>query len=310
LCTSQILPRMPTNNSHRQYAPKLDFCILGASKSGKSALYTYLRTHPQIFMPEMDSNFYVNDGKKNQHSYGEIFAGATHGQLIGEASGRYFLSEYAVPNILKDNPHARFIIMVRNPVDMAQSRHSHLLRRGYEDERSFPKAWDLQDERAAGDRIPPLCPDPKILLYRNKCSFAGEIERLFQWIPRGSLLVHVFEEFFADPRASYERTLAFLGLPPDARRTFERINELGVPRNWLLHDFAHKPPLLYRMLKRSFNAVGLRPGLAFFRWTIGGKKTFPTMGPTFRRRLEVEFRPEIARLETILGRDLDVWKSI
>ena len=260
-------------------------------------------------MPEMDSNFYVNDAKKTRHTYREIFAGATSGQLIGEASGRYFFSERAIPNILKDNPHARFIIMVRNPVDMAQSRHSHLLRRGYEDEWSFQKAWDLQDAREGGKRIPPLCPDPKILLYRNRCSFAGDMERLFQWMPRERVLVHVFEEFFADPRAGYERTLAFLGLPPDGRRHFERINELGVPRNWLLHDLAHKPPLLYRLLKRTFNAVGLRPGLAFFRWTIGGKETFPPMVPTFRRRLEAEFRPEIARLEVILGRGLDVWRS-
>ena len=272
-------PIMPRRTRQRQDAPKLDFCIIGASKSGKSALYTYLRTHPKIFMPEMDSNFYVKDGKKIKHTFHEIFGGANNGQLIGEASGRYLFSERAVPNILKDNPHARFIIMVRNPVNMAQSRHCHFLRRGYEDEWSFQRAWDLQDARAAGERIPPSCPDPKTLLYRDRCSFAGAMERLFQWMPRERVLVHVFEEFFADPRAGYQRTLAFLDLPHDGRRRFERINELGMPRNWLLHNLAHKPPLLYRMLKRTFNVVGLQARFGFFPMDYWGERNLSPHGP-------------------------------
>jgi hypothetical protein len=297
----------------------LDFCILGAPKCGTTAMYTYLRTHPQIFMSQIkEPHFYADDmadayrAVKNRQAYCEIFAGAADGQLCGEASVLYLFSERAVPNILRDSPDARFIVMLRNPVDMAQSLHSQLLRSLYEDEMSFRMAWELQDVRAAAERIPRRCDEPKLLLYRTICSFAWQMERLFQWVPRERVLVHIFEEFFSDPRAGYERTLAFLGLLADERTHFERVNENTVPRSWLLLGLAYYlrfvPNRLYAPLKQTFNVFGLRPGVAFFRWRNRPEKRAP-IDTSFRHRLEAEFQPDIARLEVILERNLDVWRS-
>ena len=311
---------MPGITGERQDGPQLDFCIIGGPKCGKSALHAYLRTHPKVFMPQIEPNFYSDDipqyglhrRPKNRQAYLRIFAPVTDGQLLGETSGDYLLSERAVPNLLRDSPGARFIVMLRNPFDMAPAIHSHLLRALYEDERSFQKAWELQDARAAGKRIPRWCKDPKVLLYRKRCSFAGEVERLFQRVPRERVLVHIFEEFFADPKAGYERTLAFLGLPTDGRTHFERLNEYWVPRSWLLYRLALDPPFpldrLYGPLKRAFNAVGLRPGAAIIRGNVG-KEEFAPIDVLFRRRLETEFQHDITRLEAILGRDLNVWRS-
>ena len=315
---------MPTKTGQGQTSPKLDFCILGAPNSGKSGLAAYLRTHPQVFMPELEPNLYADDinpaeyemsrNAKNRQAYYDLFAGAVEGQLLGETSVLYLFSERAVPNILTDSPHDRFIVFLRNPVDVAHSIHSHLFRILYEDERLFEKAWELQETRAVGRRIPPFCKEAKLLLYRTRCSFAGEINRLFQRVPRERVLVHIFEEFFGDPKAGYERTLAFLGLPPDGQRHFERVQEHAMPRSRVLHRLASYPPFPFNYfhspLKRAFNAFGLRPGLAFLRWTIGnGKEKLAPMDAAFRRRLQAEFRPEVARLEAILGRNLDVWAS-
>ena len=311
------MPKGPDRGLH------LDFCILGAPKSGKSALRAYLRTHPRIFIPEFEPNFYADDRPefrpkkqpKDRQSYWEIFAGAADGQLLGEMSGLYLFSERAVPNILRDNPNARFIVMLRNPVDMAHARHSMLVRTRFEDENSFQKAWELQEARAAGQRIPPLSQErlrqePNLLLYREKCSFSSQMEQLFQRVPREQLFVHVFEEFFSDLKTSYERTLAFLGLPTDGRTHFERVDEHAVPRSWLLNRLLHRPPFplnrIYPPLKRTFNAFGLRPFAAVFR--ANTRKEKPVVDASFRRQLELEFRPEVARLEAILGRNLDVWK--
>jgi sulfotransferase family protein len=311
---------MPRITGQIQNGPHIDFCILGASKSGKTGLAAYLRTHLRIFLPTTEPNFYADDiaqyapmpRPKNRQAYRELFAGAAEGQLLGEVSGLYLSSERAVPNILKDSPDARFIVMLRNPVEIAHSAHSNLLRSQFEDERSFQKAWELQEARAAGERIPRLCKEPKLLLYRQRSSFASQMERFLQWVPRERVLVHIFEEFFADPRAAYKRTLAFLGLPDDERRHFERVNEHGVPHSWWLHRLAVDPPFplnrLYAPLKRAFNAFGLRPGAATLRANIGNEN-FAPMEPSFRRRLEAEFQPDIARLEEILGRNLDIWKS-
>ena len=180
---------MLTTANQRQNQPQLDFCVIGGPNCGKSALRTYLRAHSQIFMPELETNFYADDISVAQYdvprrardwrAYCKFFAAAADGQLLGEMSGAYLFSAQAIPNILKDNPNARFIVMLRNPVDMARSIHSYLLRTFEEDETSFQKAWELQEARAAGKRIPPRCKEPKLLLYRERCSFASQIERLF-----------------------------------------------------------------------------------------------------------------------------------
>ena len=302
----------------------LDFFILGASKSGKSALRTYLRTHPQIFMPDFEPNFYADDmpeyrpdkRPKDRQAYREIFTNAGDGQLLGEMSGLYLWSERAVPNILRDNPDTRFIVMLRNPIDQARSLHSFLVRQLYEDENSFQKAWELQDARAAGKRMTAtarrrLRHQPNLLLYRERCSFASQMERLFRRVPREQLLVHVFEEFFADIKASYERTLVFLGLPTDSRTHFERIDEHAMPQSWLMQRLLYRKfPLkrIYHPLKRTLNAFRLRPGMAAVRSNVKEKKPV-SLDPLFRQRLESEFQSEIGRLETVLGRDLDIWRS-
>jgi hypothetical protein len=56
-------------------------------------------------------------------------------------------------------------------------------------------------------------------------------------------------------------------------------------------------------LKQAFNAFGLRPVQAYFRWTLDA------IDSPFRRWIEAESRPDVARLEAILGRDLDAWRS-
>ena len=276
-------------------------------------------------MPELETNYYADDmpeyhphrRPKDRQAYCRIFAGAADGQLLGEMSGLYLFSERAVPNILKDNSDARFIVMLRNPVDMARSIHSLMVNRGYEDHSSFQKAWDLQEARAAGQRIPHaaqerLRREPNLLLYRERCSFAAEMERLFQRVPRERLLVHLFEEFFANLKASYERTLAFLGLPDDGRTHFERTNEHAMPRSWFLNRLLYRPPFplnrIYRPLKRTLNKFGLRPFAAVVRANTKSEKP-AALDASFRRRLELEFQSEIARLEAVLGRDLAVWRS-
>ena len=43
-----------------------------------------------------------------------------------------------------DNPDARLIVMLRNPVDIVHSLHSQFVYGFREDEKDFEKAWQLQ----------------------------------------------------------------------------------------------------------------------------------------------------------------------
>src|SRR5450432_3386675 len=77
-----------------------DFFIVGHPKSGTTALYEMLRSHPQIFMPDFkEPRFYASDlpsrfqaprasglAPETYEDYLTLFEPAAPGQVVGEAS--------------------------------------------------------------------------------------------------------------------------------------------------------------------------------------------------------------------------------
>ena len=73
----------------------------------------------------------------------------TH-QAIGDGSVSYLYSPDAIRRVLEFDPRAKFIILVRDPVEMMRSYHSRMLFQLDEDQLDFARAWELQEARAAG----------------------------------------------------------------------------------------------------------------------------------------------------------------
>ena len=154
---------------------KPDFFLIGAPKCGTTALATYLSEHPNILLSDpkepqyfcKDLKWYGNPVKSDEDYLRRFFPGleGSPAAIVGEASSLYLYSKVAVPNILSFQPEAKFIVMLRNPVEMAYSLHSMLCFQGEEDEKDFLKAWHLQDQRRAGRFIPDgLLVDTKVIL--------------------------------------------------------------------------------------------------------------------------------------------------
>ena len=112
-----------------------NFFIIGAPKCGTTALSEYLRTHPDVFFSEPKEPNYFNSDVVSKKLYyytsledylEKCFSGAEGYKAVGEGSVRYLSSAVAVDNILKLYPNAKFIIMLRNPVDLGYSLfHQH-----------------------------------------------------------------------------------------------------------------------------------------------------------------------------------------
>src|SRR5581483_10303187 len=167
---------------------KPDFFILGAPKCGTTSLAAWLAEHPDIYMsPEKEPHFFNTDHKRYVtalEGYERLFEGASDRHAaVGEASVWYLSSEDAVANILAYNPAARFIVMLRNPVEMAPSLHEEQVFTGREEVRDFATAWDLQEARKRGHDLPRLTWEPKHLLYGDMCRLGAQLERLFSRVP-------------------------------------------------------------------------------------------------------------------------------
>ena len=94
---------------------------------------------------------------KTLAQYEALYDSATpsHSYRI-DGSVIYLFSSTAVENILKFNEDAKFVIMLRNPVEQVQSWHQEQVFNFNEDVKDFWTAWSLQSERARGRHLPPI----------------------------------------------------------------------------------------------------------------------------------------------------------
>jgi hypothetical protein len=198
--------------------PLPDFLILGAQRAGTSALYSYLRRHPEIGGPPWkEVNFFDIRYERGPSWYRGHFP-IRRPRLVGEASPSYLFHPYAPERVASLLPGARVIALVRNPVDRALSHYHHEVDLGREP-LSFEEALAHEEERMRGEweRLA----DPSYFshawwnhTYFSRGLYAEQLERWFAALPPERVLVLVSEELFADPSGTYARVLDFLGAAP------------------------------------------------------------------------------------------------
>jgi hypothetical protein len=297
-----------------------NFFIVGAPKAGTTSLFTYLAAHPQVYMPELKEPFYFCSdfpGYRNRATlvtcrsdYLKLFARATHQHLaLGEASSLYLFSKVAISNILDFQPDARFIVMLRNPVDLVQSFHSQLLFSLHESVDDFVQAWRLQAARARDECVSKYCLEPAVLQYRDVAMLGEQFSRLLNRVCRSRIKVLLFDEFVADPRRYYEEVLDFLNVPNDHRTDFPKVNENKTRRSRILAQFLRCPPFPFQVLRDSYiRHVGASTWPIRMVAKLNRKPVARApLSPQFRSELEDVFYDDVRLLERLIDCDLTHW---
>ena len=292
------------------------FFIVGAPKCGTTALASYLRAHPRIFLsPVKEPNYFCLDAPglrviDRPDSYGRLFASARPDQLCGEASTAYLFSNAAVPAILKASPAARIIVLVRDPVDMVLSHHSQKVYNFEENEPDFETAWRLSAERARGRKVATDCRAPKYLDYRAIGRLGEQVRRLKTLVPESQLHTIVFDDLRADPGAVYRKTLAFLGVAADGKDVFPVVNARKTNAWPALARLLKRPPAPIRSLKlaakRAFPAQTKAIGSVVHGLNQRPQQRRPLAEPV-RREMAAAFEDDVALLGELLNRDLSHW---
>ena len=296
-----------------------NFFIIGAPKCGTTAMSEYLRAHSQVFMSFPKEPSYLADDLPEFHAvhsmadYLKLFqVNSSRHTAIGEASVWYLYSKTALENILKLNPAAKVIVMLRHPVDFLESYHAHMLFSLIENEDNFEKAWALQDARAKGMNIPPTCRTPMLLQYDQIARFGDHMENVFNVVPREQVKCVLFNDFHSNPRATYLDVLTFLGLRDDGRTDFPRVNARKTQRSARIASLMFSPPPLLRSIWRGAKAV-VGPGIIHLanrvlQWNSATTGLVP-MPTTFKRHLTKILKEDMVKLEELIGRDLGDWYS-
>jgi hypothetical protein len=295
---------------------KPNFFIVGAPKCGTTALYHYLKTHPDIFLAPKEIHYFCKDFTNynrfhNDNDYlVKNFAYVTTQKLIGDSSVWYLYSKVAAQKIKDFSPSAKIIIMLRNPVEMLYSLHSQLLFEGDESILSFEDALSAIKERKLGNNLPQRNKSAnEALFYLEVPIFSEQVKRYFDIFGREKVLVIIYDEFCQSPENSYLRTLDFLGVaPPEQMPSFERINSNKKIRSKLFWRVRHFSPFWLRKIWRTFLPPLLRGNIlrAISRINTYESPREPMKSET-RTWLQKKFSPEINRLSALLGKDLSHW---
>ena len=307
--------------STREFRP--DVLIVGAPKAATSALHVALARHPQIYAsPIKEPKYYLcgdapppaYSGPGDAHSqqewvwrradYEGLFAAAPEGSVRLESTPFYLYVADARRRLAEDLPEARFIAVIRDPVDRAYSNWMHLWVDGLEPEPDFCGAWRAEEERIAAGWAP-------FWHYQRQGRYGEQLADLISRVGRNRVLVLRYREVVAEPVETLNRVCAFLGIAPDQVSMIPADNSRPfVPvglRSAVLGPViragaaagALAPPEVWRRASRPLTSALQHRGL----------EKRPRLAPEKRAELVKECLADIALLEDVLEESFDDWRS-
>ncbi len=197
-----------------------NFFIVGAARSGTTAVWWYLKQNPQVFMPSDALNkepafFSDMSQKMTSEDYLALFQDAsTKNKLIGEASTAYLTDHRAAQRIKDFNPNAKIIIILRNPAERAYSLYNWMVQEGYEYATSFEKALYIEEKRV-NKRIPNFW-EPQYYwnyMYYRSGLYYGQVKNYLDYFGVNNLILK-FEDFINQPEDNFKKVCDFLGICP------------------------------------------------------------------------------------------------
>jgi Sulfotransferase family len=287
--------------------------VVGAAKSGTTMLYRLFAAYPGIFVPASikETNFMAYEGQtlplkgpddtihaaarsvKDIDRYLELYSEWTSEPYAADVSPNYLASPRAAKSIKAYSPHAKIVMVLRNPVEAAYSMFVMMRRDRREPYRSFAKAFDASERRIAQGWA-----DGWNLKRYN---YGAQVRRYTDAFDPSQLFIRRYEDLRDAPDAFFEDLKGFLGIE--------------TPFDTACGIRANAAPTRLGQLQKSAAVRGvLRTGV--------GKVIPAPLKDTLRKRLTVpayamrsseynqalaHYRQDIVALGNLLGWDVGPW---
>ena len=307
-----------------------NFFIAGAPKAGTTSLYHYLDQHPDIYMSPLKepSHFSLEvrpenfepalqpqarrdeeavrnylagplDQKRfsgivrNYEDYLRLFATAREQTAIGEASVCYLWSQTAPHAIASRLPHARIIIILRDPADRAFSQYLHNVSDGVVNS-TFSDHVDASLHRT-GNAFGVLHPMLEFGLY------ADQVQRYLDAFPPERVGIWLYED---TKRPTFlSEVLQFLQVDPTfTLDTSTRHLQPQLPRMTGITQTLRRNGIWDKI--KNLTPAPIKP---FVRNLAYRKTGSVKMSAQERAFLIYYYEEDIIKLAKILKRDLSAW---
>lgn len=261
-----------------------NYLVIGAPRCGTSWLARNLRTHPQVFLPELkEVHFFDRNYEKGISWYEKFFAESTE-VAVGEATPGYLYGGKYPELIHQVLPHVKLIVSLRDPTERAYSHYWY-------------RATDNKVKREIVPFEHQLTTNPQLI---EEGLYGVNLQRYYNLFPKNNILVLRYEDIQLNPGGYMSSIFRFLDV-----------------------DDSFAPPYLTKVVNSSATRSGskaihsISSKLSKLRFdyisnmldkAIG--RDIPSISKEVRKKLLKEyFLNDINKLEKLIGQDLTQWKQ-
>ncbi|MCH7812853.1 MAG: sulfotransferase [Planctomycetes bacterium] len=272
-----------------------NFLIAGASKAGSTWLRICLEDHPEVFMPSGPTlDFFSRNYDKGLEWYEAHFKNPGGRTVIGEKSTSYIIYDDVPERIQAWNADVRLIFILREPIARAYSHYCMNYRGG----------------AISGDVDNELHADSKLI---REGFYHQNVGRFLALFPRDQVQVLLYDDLRADAEEFFARVCTILGVDPtfkpkrlrgkaNVKKGQLRLHGLFKPMIGCLLWAGRHNRTAYRISQRIFESKFLSTNRLLNR-----KPDYPQWSCEAKRRIAELYRPDVAKLSEMLGRDLSHW---
>ncbi len=288
-----------------------DFFVAGAPKAGTTALHAALARHPSLYLsPVKEPKFFLTDGPPptsggpgdirtyrehvwRRDEYEALFDAAPAGQLRGESTPFYLYRPDAQIRIRDLIPDARFIVILRDPVERAHSNWTHLWSAGLDPVGDFVQACAAEERRIAAGWA-------DFWHYQALGRYGEQLEHLHTVFPQDQVLAFRYRTLIEQPAMVLDRICAFLRVPRGVVTEVPRENVTAHPDLTIRH----------RALSAALRIGHAVPGVPTEALERMLQRDSPPRRPLTweeRRALIPRFEADIRLLERVTGEEFSDW---
>ena len=266
---------------------------IGPQKTATTWIYRCMCEHPEVACPPRDTIHYFDmHYSRGRDWYAGHFSEAREGQKLFDPTPSYIRSPWAARRIAQENPRARVVVCLRNPIERAFSHYWHEKKKEHI-ALDFSSVLEIYDSYAN---------------WLEPGFYAEHLERFLEHFPREQLLCQSFDRLHGEPASFLDELFRFCHIDP-----------------------GFTPSMLHRKInvagpKKGVVSTGLKPKIRHaLRWVgklpfIGDqarRSPYLTGKGEYVRGVSAEIlpalreicEPEIARLERLLDLDLNRWRG-
>jgi hypothetical protein len=282
---------------------KPNFFVVGAAKAGTTSIYSWLKQHPDIFVPEVkEPSYFVHGyGFSDFNKYLELFERGQGKKSVGDTSASYLAAPESPAWIYNTFGQQKIVIILRNPARRAYSLYSWMVMEGYEWASSFERGLKEEDARFQSEAF--YWKNPEYFwdyIYFRSGFYFEQVKRYIDVFGRNNVNIYLFDDLIKSPEKIYSDLCNFLEVSNQFLPDYTHENPSRIPR------FV---PLQFSLRTKSSRLVnklplGLQSWLFEFNKRIGLK---PKIKPSTEERLRKLYGQGVQKLSEFIQKDLSNW---